>query len=98
MRHAFFAVVVMLAIFASADVLAQVGPPVENPDPGDGGSGGVVGCYTCDHDPLTNTASCTFEATGGHWADCVGGQMCYRFADGSEDCHPFCGYQRCYLA
>ena len=98
MRHAFFAVVVMLAIFASADVLAQVGPPVENPDPGDGGSGGVVGCYECSRDQTTNSASCSLEEDGGHWADCQGGQICYKFADGSEYCQPYCGRQRCYLA
>lgn len=97
MRYAAFAVLIVGAVFFSIDAAAQQGPPVENVDPGDGGSG-VIGCAECSVMPGSTYASCSYDDDGGHWADCRGGSICYSGADGSEECFPDCGRTRCYLA
>lgn len=98
MRHLLFAIAVMFAVLPAVDVVAQSGPPVENPDPGDGGGGGALGCYDCSYGSDGMYASCSLDDGGGRWVDCEGGQICWRSADGEEVCQPYCGENRCYLA
>lgn len=99
MRHVLLAVVVMFAMLPAVDVVAQTGPPVENPDPGDGGGGGgVLGCDECSVSIGSDFASCSTDNDGGHWADCQGGTICWRWPNGEEECDPYCGESRCYLA
>lgn len=97
MRFMLFTAVLLFAVFASIDVVAQNHPGEQELDPGAGGDGGT-GCAECTRSiDDYNAAECTSDPKGG-WADCVGGSQCYNGADGSRVCEPYCGENRCLLA